>query len=58
MMKHSSRFQRILALVLAIAMVLSLGVGQVAATGAKETGLCPEQPPQRALRPLSLQLPL
>ena len=39
MMKHSSRFQRILALVLAIAMVLSLGVGQVAATGAKETGL-------------------
>ncbi len=39
MMKHSSRFQRILALVLAIAMVLSLGVGQVAATGARETGL-------------------
>ncbi len=38
-MKHSSRFQRILALALAVVMVLSLGMSQVAATGEKKAGL-------------------
>ena len=38
-MKHSSRLQRVLALVLAIAMVLSLGMNQAAATARREAGL-------------------